>query len=181
MAKMKIPDPLSRRHLLEGGLDSAKALALAKAYLEEGREVESIDFLSAAGIDSNSEVRDALKQLQSTAVEQYCVAFFGTRNRVLVHDAALHACILSLRPLTKHCKLRCLDFFTHNRKQCIRDTKLERRRRTQARAQRNIAVDQYVRAAQANAQCLELYRNTLDILDPANVFSVIDVVEVEST
>ena len=70
MAKIKLPDPLSRRHLLEGGLDSAKALALAKAYLEEGREVEAIDFLSAAGIDANSEVRDALKQLQSTAVER---------------------------------------------------------------------------------------------------------------
>jgi hypothetical protein len=67
---MKLPDPLSRRHLLEGDLDSAKALSLAKAYLEEGREVEAVDFLAAAGPESNSEAREALGELQKAALER---------------------------------------------------------------------------------------------------------------
>ena len=32
---MKLPDPLARRHLLEGTLEAPKALALALAYLEQ--------------------------------------------------------------------------------------------------------------------------------------------------
>jgi hypothetical protein len=67
---MKLPDPLSRRHLLEGGLESAKALALARAYLEDGREIEAVDFLAAVGPDSNSEAYEALSQLQAAALER---------------------------------------------------------------------------------------------------------------
>ena len=70
MAKMTLPDPLSRRHLLEAGLEETKALTLAKAYLEEGREVEAIDFLSAAKADSNSDAHDGLVELQRAAVER---------------------------------------------------------------------------------------------------------------
>ncbi len=69
MAEIELPDPLSRRHLLEGDLDSAKALALAKAYLEDGREVEATDFLAAADPDSNAEAREALCELQRVAVK----------------------------------------------------------------------------------------------------------------
>lgn len=70
MAETKLPDPLSRRLLLEGGLEPAKALAVAKAYLEDGREVEAIDFLAAVGPDSNAEAREALCQLQTAALER---------------------------------------------------------------------------------------------------------------
>ena len=48
MANVKLPDPLARRHLLEGNLDAAKARAFGEAYLEAGREVEAIDFLARA-------------------------------------------------------------------------------------------------------------------------------------
>ena len=70
MAESKLPDPLSRRHLLEGGLDPAKALALAKAYLEDGREIDAIDFLAAVGPDSNAEASEALCELQAAALER---------------------------------------------------------------------------------------------------------------
>ncbi|MEE2677519.1 MAG: hypothetical protein VX546_02960 [Myxococcota bacterium] len=48
MARNKIPDPLSRRHLLEGELPEARALAIGQAYLAEGRTVEALDFLARA-------------------------------------------------------------------------------------------------------------------------------------
>jgi hypothetical protein len=67
---MKLPDPLSRRHLLDGDLEPAKALSLAQAYLEDDREVEAIDFLAAAGPDSNSEAREVLERLQTAALER---------------------------------------------------------------------------------------------------------------
>jgi hypothetical protein len=67
---MNLPDPLSRRHLLEGGLDESKAASLAKAYMDEGREVEAIDFLSAANPGSNPAAREALVALRDTALER---------------------------------------------------------------------------------------------------------------
>jgi len=70
LAQLKLPDALSRRHLLEGGLDASKALALARLYLEDSREVEAIDFLAAADPDSNAEARDALGEIQREAVER---------------------------------------------------------------------------------------------------------------
>ena len=56
MAKKKLPDPLRRRHLVEQELDSARALQIAEAYLEEGRTVEALAFLVKA---------DALEQLDA--------------------------------------------------------------------------------------------------------------------
>ncbi len=75
MADTKLPDPLSRRHFLEGNIEPAKALALAMAYLEDGREVEAVDFLAAAGPAadgqaSSAEAREALGALQATAIER---------------------------------------------------------------------------------------------------------------
>lgn len=67
---MKLPDPLSRRHLLDGSLEASKALALARAYLEEGREVEAIDFLAVARSQSNEEARAALSGLRDEALER---------------------------------------------------------------------------------------------------------------
>ncbi|MFK7897618.1 MAG: hypothetical protein AB8G23_17410 [Myxococcota bacterium] len=64
MAKIKLPDSLARRHLLEGKLDAKKARAIADAYLEQGREIEAIDFLSHA------EATDELGQLQKAALER---------------------------------------------------------------------------------------------------------------
>lgn len=64
MARSKLPDPLSRRHLLEGTLEPAKALAVAQAYLEADRELDAIDFLGRA------EARDALAELQEKALER---------------------------------------------------------------------------------------------------------------
>ena len=62
MAK-KLPDPLSRRHLLERELPAAQALATAEAYLEEGRSVEAVDFFAKAG------AAERLVELRSQAVE----------------------------------------------------------------------------------------------------------------
>lgn len=64
MAKTKIPDPLARRHLLEGDTDKKQAAALAIAYLEAGREVEALDFLLRA------EDTSAIGDLQETATER---------------------------------------------------------------------------------------------------------------
>ena len=49
MAKSRLPNPLDRRHLVERELAPAQALALAEAYLAEGRTLESLDFLRKAG------------------------------------------------------------------------------------------------------------------------------------
>jgi hypothetical protein len=70
LANLKLPDPLSRRHLLDGDLESARALALGQAYLADDREVEAVDFLAAAGPESNTEAREALESLQSAALER---------------------------------------------------------------------------------------------------------------
>lgn len=70
MASMKLPDPLSRRHLLDGTLEASKALELAKAYLEEGREVEAVDFFAVAQAASNEEARVALVALRDEALER---------------------------------------------------------------------------------------------------------------
>jgi len=60
MAKRAIPDPLKRRLLVEEDLDPAKALALAEAYLTEGRAAEAIVFLEKAGaLERLAELRDA--------------------------------------------------------------------------------------------------------------------------
>lgn len=49
MAKSAIPDPLKRRHLLEEALDPARCLAVADAYIAEGRICEAVTFLAKAG------------------------------------------------------------------------------------------------------------------------------------
>lgn len=62
MANTKIPDPLTRRHLLEKDLGKS-ALEIAEAYLEAGRKIEAIDFLVKA------EAGDRLQALAEEAVE----------------------------------------------------------------------------------------------------------------
>jgi len=48
VAKKGIPDPLERRHLIEGALEPSRALAIAEAYLAEGRAQEAVAFLKRA-------------------------------------------------------------------------------------------------------------------------------------
>jgi hypothetical protein len=81
LATVKLPDPLSRRHLLEGALDSAKAKALAEAYLEVGRELDAIEFLARAGD------RESLVALQETAIERGDVFLMKAACRGLGEDA----------------------------------------------------------------------------------------------
>lgn len=58
MAKPAIPEPLERRHLVERELPPPKALAIAQAYLDQGRDLEAIDFLRKAGeVDRLAELR----------------------------------------------------------------------------------------------------------------------------
>ncbi len=49
MAKITIPDPLKRRHLIEQDLDATQCLAIADAYEAEGRIFEALQFLEKAG------------------------------------------------------------------------------------------------------------------------------------
>ena len=64
MAKAQLPDPLARRHLLEGSLDADKARAVGELYLAAGREVEAIDFLA------RGEAMEALGALRDTAISR---------------------------------------------------------------------------------------------------------------
>ena len=63
MARRRIPDALERRTLVEADLAPERALAIAEAYLDEGREVEAVAFLEKAG------ARDRLLELQRRAIE----------------------------------------------------------------------------------------------------------------
>ncbi len=62
MAKVKIPNPLERRHLVEKQLPADRARAIADAYLAEDRSIEAIDFLKLAG------AADGLAELRSRAL-----------------------------------------------------------------------------------------------------------------
>lgn len=64
MSTSKIPDPMSRRYLIERDLEAAEALAIAEAYLAEGRAPEAIVFLAKAGAG------DRLAALGEQAIEQ---------------------------------------------------------------------------------------------------------------
>ena len=61
MAKVQIPTPLVRRHLLEKTLDPSEALGIAEAYLAEERTIEALAFLAAAEAwERVAEVREAV-------------------------------------------------------------------------------------------------------------------------
>ena len=74
---MKLPDPLARRHLLEGRIAPEKARGVAEAYLAEGREVEAIDFLARA------EAHERLESLRSAALEAADVFLFRAASSAL--------------------------------------------------------------------------------------------------
>lgn len=76
MAKTKIPDALERRHLIERDLSARQALAIAEAYLEEGRLEEAVVFLGKAGSE------DRLESLEREAVESGDVFLLSEIARV---------------------------------------------------------------------------------------------------
>lgn len=59
---MKLPDPLTRRHWLEGNTTPERCVQVAEAYLEAGREAESIAFFQKA------EATEPLEALVAKAV-----------------------------------------------------------------------------------------------------------------
>jgi hypothetical protein len=75
--KARIPDPLERRDLLEGALEPARALAIAEAYLAEGRSFEAVPFLVAA------RAAERLEALAAEAVEAGDAFLFETLAREL--------------------------------------------------------------------------------------------------
>jgi hypothetical protein len=83
-----LPDPLSRRHLLDGALEASKALALANQYLEEGREVEAVDFFAVAHAASSDEARAALVTLRDAALERGDVFLMRVSSRALGEEPA---------------------------------------------------------------------------------------------
>jgi hypothetical protein len=60
--KVRPPDPLKRRHLIEDALQPARALAIAEAFLAEDRVFDALGFLKKAGAD------DRLRALQGEAI-----------------------------------------------------------------------------------------------------------------
>ncbi len=62
MAGPKLPNPLDRRHLLEGDLSQAQALRTGLAYLEEGRSADAVAFLAKA------EASDQLEAIAEAAI-----------------------------------------------------------------------------------------------------------------
>ena len=61
MPPESVPSPLERRHLIEKDLPAEKRLALAEAYLADGRVAEALVFLEQAG------ARDRLEGLANDA------------------------------------------------------------------------------------------------------------------
>ena len=64
MAKATIPDPLTRRLLVEKELDENAAAKIAEAYLEADQKLEAIDFLAKAN-DS-----EGLRSIADDAIAQ---------------------------------------------------------------------------------------------------------------
>lgn len=64
MARSLLPNALVRREWIEAEMDPARALQVAEAYLELGREAESIVFLAKAGAS------DRLREIAERAVQQ---------------------------------------------------------------------------------------------------------------
>jgi hypothetical protein len=63
MAKSRIPNPLTRRHLVQRDLAPAQALRTAEAYLAEDRVIDALEFLVKAGAE------ERLGELRATAVK----------------------------------------------------------------------------------------------------------------
>jgi hypothetical protein len=62
MARSQIPDPLTRRHLIEREMPPEKAREIAEAYLAADRRGEAVEFLRKANAS------DRLNSLRSEAI-----------------------------------------------------------------------------------------------------------------
>lgn len=60
VAKSRIPDALTRRHLIEKEMDAGGAMAIADAYLEDGRTHEALDFL--VKVDAQEQIDQLFEQ-----------------------------------------------------------------------------------------------------------------------
>lgn len=80
MARSAIPDPLDRRHLLEGEVDVRRAQRIADAYLEEKRRMEALAFLGRA------EDRERLAAIADEAVEEGDLFLLRAASRALGED-----------------------------------------------------------------------------------------------
>ena len=83
MAETKLPDPLSRRHLLDGDTDPSRIKALGTAFLEAGREIEAIEFLARA------KDRESLEALQDAAVERGDVFLMKSASAALSEEPSV--------------------------------------------------------------------------------------------
>lgn len=64
MARSRVPDALTRRHWIQKEMAPPEALAIADAYLEEGRRIDALVFLRKA------DASDRLRELAATAIEE---------------------------------------------------------------------------------------------------------------
>ena len=80
MGKTAIPDALKRRHLMEQEADEQQSLALAEAYLEEGRVQESLSFLVKAG------AAEKIEELADKAVAEGDAFLLKQIGDLLAHD-----------------------------------------------------------------------------------------------
>lgn len=80
MANVKIPNPLERRHLIEREQTAEQALALAEAYVEEGRTEEATVFFRKAGAE------DRLEALLADAIAAGDVFLIQSISRDLGKD-----------------------------------------------------------------------------------------------
>jgi hypothetical protein len=85
MAKHAIPDPLTRRELIERPLDASRALAIADAYLAAERGLEAIAFLRKA------EAGDRLEAIAQEAVQQGDAFLYREALQALKRDADAEA------------------------------------------------------------------------------------------
>jgi len=80
MARSKIPNALDRRVLIEKQMSDAQTLAVAEAYLAEGRAMEALDFLTKAN------ARDRLSELRAGAVESGDVFMLRATARAMAES-----------------------------------------------------------------------------------------------
>jgi hypothetical protein len=99
MARSAIPDPLRRRHLVEQVQPEA-ALAVAEAYLAEGREVEAVAFLQRA------KAEERLRALRERAVQEGDVFLLREVSVALGEEPGAEAWAATARAAEAQGKLR---------------------------------------------------------------------------
>lgn len=92
MAKVRLPNALERRHLVEKDLPAAQALRMAEAYLAEERVVEALAFLKKAGADDRlREIGEQAKLDGDVFLMRQVAACLGTAPSAAEWEAAAAA------------------------------------------------------------------------------------------